>query len=175
MGSFGRCSRARLHLLMLSLSSFWLLVLVALLMLPSLPNGEFSQASIPADTLQRLSLPNGYQLVRVRDSAAHQIRLVRHQQLIHTMDLPSQAERQGFAVNWVHKTPTGFALSIEYGTRIWVDRTFFFTYRKSRFYLVQIRTTRLDKAHLEKLVNTTTLLQPSVALPHFVLANYMPL
>jgi hypothetical protein len=160
---------------MLSLSSFWLLVLVALLMLPSLPNGEFSQASIPADTLQRLSLPNGYQLVRVRDSAAHQIRLVRHQQLIHTMDLPSQAERQGFAVNWVHKTPTGFALSIEYGTRIWVDRTFFFTYRKSRFYLVQIRTTRLDKAHLEKLVNTTTLLQPSVALPHFVLANYMPL
>jgi hypothetical protein len=78
-------------------------------------------------------------------------------------------------VNWIRKTPMGFALSIEYGTRIWVDRTFFFTYHKSHFYLVQIRTTRMDKVHPEKLVNTNKLLQPSVALPHFVLTNYMPL
>jgi hypothetical protein len=78
-------------------------------------------------------------------------------------------------VNWVRKTPAGFALSIEYGPRIWVDRTFFFTYHKNRLYLVQIRITRLDRARPEKFVNTHTLLQPNVVLTRLVLTKYMPL
>jgi hypothetical protein len=106
---------------------------------------------------------------------AHQLQLVQHQRRLHTIDFPSQLQQVGFAVNWVRKTPTGFTLSIEYGSRIWVDRTFFFTYRARGFYLGRIQTVRVDKARLEKGTTTTQRLQPSVALPHFVLMNYMPL
>ena len=142
---------------------------------PRLSDGEFPQAVTFSDTLEQLSLDNGYRLVRIRNSNAHQLRLVRHQQLIHTINFPNQAERAGFSVNWVRKTPTGFTLSIEYGTRIWVDRSFFFTYCKNHFYLAQIRTMRLDKARPENLTDTNTLLRPNIMLTRFTLTDYIPL
>jgi hypothetical protein len=160
---------------MFSLSACWLLLSTGCLTLFPLQASQRSQIISPVDVIERLAFPNGYQLIRARTYTAHQLRLVQHRRLLYTLDFPSQDERQGFAVNWVRKTPQGFALSIEYGTRVWVTRHFFFAYRQHHFYLVQIRTMRLDKFRPEKLTKTTKTLVHPVELSHFVLTNYMPL
>ena len=85
--------------------------------------------------------------------------------------LPTQSDFQGFAVNWVKRTPTGFDMSVEWGSRIYHEKDFFFVCQNGRFYLERITHSTFDKADPSKWSNSKRRLK--VRLQNFKINDFM--
>ena len=56
-----------------------------------------------------------------------------------------QSDYNGFSVDKIRENLAGFEISIEYGSRIYWNKTFFFEYRDRRIYLSKIQSIHFDK------------------------------
>ena len=92
---------------------------------------------------------------------------------MHTIQLPTEAELNGFAVNWVKKTKTGFEIAIEYGTRIYYAKRFIFVCRQRKFYLSTIRVESFDKHNPAKWKRKVIRVRPNLPVEKFSVNNFI--
>lgn len=74
------------------------------------------------------------------DPERNVIRIVRRGRILHSIELLTQAERNGFAFDGSKQTTTGFELAVEYGSVIFYHKTFVFRCRNQRLRMARILT-----------------------------------
>lgn len=87
--------------------------------------------------------------------------------------LPSPLDQNGYALNWAKKTDSGFEISIEYGSRIYFDKTFVFLKKNEDFHLTEIKVESFDKRETEKVTKKTVKINPPVSVEKFNIEDYM--
>lgn len=87
--------------------------------------------------------------------------------------LPSPLDQNGYALNWAKKTDNGFEISIEYGSRIYFDKTFVFHKKNEGFHLTEIKVESFDKQKTEKSNKTTVKFEAPVPIEKFNIEDYM--
>ena len=117
--------------------------------------------------------PNGYGVVEVRESNANYVKIVRGDKVFETIKLPTEIERNGFAVNWAKKTKAGFEISVEYGSRYYYEKRFNFICKQHKFYLSKIIVTSFDKADPEKWNTKVVRIKPNLPLEKFSINDFM--
>lgn len=80
---------------------------------------------------------------------------------------------QGFSVNWIKETNLGFEISIEYGSRFYVQKNFQFIFENNSFYLTKIITSSFDKYSPEKYEKSTKKIQKPIKITSFNMENFM--
>lgn len=80
---------------------------------------------------------------------------------------------QGFSVNWIKETSVGFEISIEYGSRFYVQKNFQFIYENNSFYLKNIITSSFDKYSPEKYEKTIKKLKKPFKVTNFKMEDFV--
>lgn len=80
---------------------------------------------------------------------------------------------QGFSVNWIKETGAGFEVSIEYGSRYYVQKIFQFVFENNSFYLKNITTNSFDKYSPEKYEKTTKKLKKPFKISNFKMEDFV--
>lgn len=89
-----------------------------------------------------------YELMKVYNARrqARDVKLVKiNGETVHTVEMPTQGEFQGFSVNWAKRIDEGFEISIEWGTRIYHEMRFGFVCEQNDFVLTKIKHNTFDK------------------------------
>ena len=115
--------------------------------------------------------PQGYSVEE--DPETNSLKIVSGGAVLHTIKLLSDSERNGFGFNGAKKNKDGFELSIEYGSRIYYEKTFIFICRHHRFYLSKIAVESFDKHNPEKWTRKVVRVRPNVPLEKFSLTDFM--
>lgn len=63
----------------------------------------------------------------------------------HTIKLPSQVDYNGFSLNGIIKHENGLELNIEYGSRYYYQKQFYFDCKQAELFLTKVRVTTFDK------------------------------
>lgn len=84
-----------------------------------------------------------------------------------------QENYSGFAVNWIKENKNGFEISVEYGSRVYFHKIFYFVYKKQNFYLCKIVVNRFDRYKPEKSAIRSVILKRPVCVDKFDLVNYL--
>ena len=117
--------------------------------------------------------PKGYTVEEGTEPGSNSAKIVRDGAVLHTIKLPTEAEVNGFAVNWVKKTKGGFEIAIEYGTRMYYAKRFNFICKQHKFYLSKIRVDSFDKQNPEKWSRKVISVRPNVSLEKFSVTDFM--
>ena len=107
------------------------------------------------------------------DPERNVVSIVRHGRILHSIELLTQAERNGFAFDGSKQTKTGFELAVEYSSVIFYHKTFVFRCRKQRFYLSKIVVESFNKHNPEKWTRRVVNAPPNVPLEKFSLTDFM--
>lgn len=123
----------------------------------------------------KCSETEGYCLEIVEDAEreAKNINLVVGDKTKAVIKLPSPLDQNGYALNWAKKTDSGFEISIEYGSRIYFDKTFIFLKKNEDFHLTEIKVESFDKRETEKVSGKTVKINPPVSVEKFNIEDYM--
>jgi len=84
-----------------------------------------------------------------------------------------QEDFNGFSINWIKENKNGFEISVEYGSRIYYHKIFYFDYIKSRFILKRILVTKFDKFQPQKVVKKSILPKNMLPIDKFHLVDYL--
>jgi hypothetical protein len=93
--------------------------------------------------------------------------------VLHAVKLLTDRERNGFAFDGVKKTQAGFELAIEYGSRIFYRKNFFFICRRDHFYLSRIGVESFDRQNPEKWSKKVIKARPNLPLEKFSITDFM--
>ena len=114
-----------------------------------------------------------YSVEEGTEPGTNSVKILRRGEVVHSIRLPTQAERNGFAFNGVKKTKAGFEIAIEYGSRIYYGKTFVFICRHNEFYLSKITVESFDRRNPEKWSRKVIRVQPNVRLEKFSITDFM--
>lgn len=117
--------------------------------------------------------PNGFSVVEAADAEAHYVKIVRGDEVLHTIKTPTGANWNGFALDEAKKTREGFEISIEYGSRFYYHKTFIFVCRRHKFYLSKIMVDSFDKFHPQKGTERVVRVRPNLPLEKFAITDFM--
>lgn len=93
-----------------------------------------------------------YQIILVNNDICENRKYLINQnsKTISTILIPSEqacSDISGLALNGIREDKKGFQVSIEYGSRFFYNKIFYFIYYNNSFYLYQIKTKSFDKAN----------------------------
>jgi hypothetical protein len=94
-------------------------------------------------------------------------------QILHSIRLLTDAERNGFAHDGVKKTKEGFEFGIEYGSRIYYHKRFMFICRQHKFYLNKIGVDSFDRRNPRKWSKKVVRVQPKLPFEKFFITDFM--
>jgi hypothetical protein len=83
------------------------------------------------------------------------------------------SDLSNLALNGIMEDKKGFQLSIEYGSRFFYNKIFYFKYHNDSFYLYQIQTKSFDKANPEKWKTKNKVINPKIKITNFNLEQYL--
>jgi hypothetical protein len=127
-----------------------------------------------SDTTLDKNICNELDFKLLREHDANLIYVTRSETTVETIKLPTGLVVNGFSVNFVKKTKNGFQFSVEYGSRYYYEKTFYFNCRDGKFFLTQLRVQSHDQANPEKTSkNSLVKIRPAVKLERFDISNYM--
>jgi len=89
------------------------------------------------------------------------------------VQLPNQTEVNGYALNWAKKTKEGIEISVEYGSRYYFDKRFFFECKKGEFHLTKIKVESFDKHKPDVWTNDEIKIKPSIPLADFKITLFL--
>jgi len=118
--------------------------------------------------------PKAYSLEEGTIPDTDSVNIVRDGTVLHTIKLLTERDVPGFSFDGAKKAKRGFEISIEYGTRIYYQKTFVFLCRQHKFYLSKIRVESFDKRNPEKWSRKVVSVQPNVRLEKFSVTDFMP-
>lgn len=118
---------------------------------------------------------NSYLILDLKDIDKYfrRILLLRDGVSIDTLCDLQQEDYNGFAVNWIKENKNGFEISVEYGSRIYFHKVFYFFYKRHSFFLSKISVKRFDKFKPEKSILRSVILKRPVCVDKFDLAKYL--
>ena len=114
-----------------------------------------------------------YNIEDASEPGKHLVNIVRGGTVLHTIQLPTQVERNGFALNWAKKTKVGFEIDIEYGSVIYYNKRFIFICRQHRFYLSTIIVESFNKHDPAKSTRKVIRLKPNLPVEKFAITDFM--
>ncbi len=117
--------------------------------------------------------PNGYSVEEGTEPGTNSVRIVSGGTVLHTIQLPTEAEVNGFGFDLVKKTKTGFEIAIEYGTRIFYAKRFIFKCKQRKFYLTTIRVESFDRHNPAKWKRKVIRVQPNLPLEKFSVNDFI--
>jgi hypothetical protein len=121
---------------------------------------------------QKTLVCDEYQVVE--DTDTNSVKIVSGAQILHTIKLLTDKERNGFAFDGAKKTEEGFELAVEYGTRIFYRKNFIFICRDDKFYLNKIEVDSFDRQNPDKSSKEEVIrVQPNLPLKKFSLTDFM--
>ena len=132
-------------------------------------NAVTDKASKPVDCAD----PKGYSVEDGSEPGTHAVNIVRDGRVLHTIELPTGVDVNGFGFEGVKKTSQGFEISIEYGSVIYYHKAFVFTCRRHKFYLSKIRVDSFNKHNPEKWSKKVIRARPNVPLEKFFMPDFM--
>ena len=133
------------------------------------PKAVTDKASKPVDCAD----PKGYSVEEGTKPGTHPVNIVREGRVLHTIELPTGVDVNGFGFDGVKKTKEGFEISIEYGSVIYYHKAFVFICRQHKFYLSKIRVDSFNKHNPEKWSKKVIRVRPNVPLEKFFITDYM--
>jgi hypothetical protein len=133
------------------------------------PNAVSEKASKSVDCAD----PNEYSVEEGIKPGTHPVNIVREGRVLHTIELPTGVDVNGFGFDGVKKTSQGFEISIEYGSVIYYHKAFVFTCRQHKFYLSKIKVDSFNKHNPEKWSKKVIRVRPNVPLEKFFITDYM--
>jgi hypothetical protein len=133
------------------------------------PNAVTDKASKPVDCAD----PKGYSVEEGTNPGTHPVNIVREGRVLHTIELPTGVDVNGFGFDGVKKTKEGFEIAIEYGSRIYYGKRFIFICRQHKFYLSKIRVDSFDRHNPEKWNRKVIRVQPNLPLEKFFITDFM--
>lgn len=107
------------------------------------------------------------------ESNTRKIDITVNGKLKQTIELPTQSDFNGFAVNSLKADSKGFALSVEYGSRFYYNKIFHFTYKNNFFCLDKISALSFDKQHPQQIKKYTKNIGLQDAVKTLFLKNYL--
>lgn len=153
-------------------------ILIGCLFVTCYSTGQIYSAKY--DTIREVKLLNrsfqhSYSILDLKDIDKYlrKILLLRNGISIDTLCDLQQEDYNGFAVNWIKENKNGFEISVEYGSRIYFHKVFYFVYKRQNFYLSKIAVKRFDKFKPEKSRIRSVILERPVRVDKFDLANYL--
>lgn len=90
--------------------------------------------------------------------------------------IPTQADANGFSLNWAKKNKEGFEISIDYGSRYYFQKQFNFICKKGEFYLYQIKVESFDKHDRKSMENwdkKVIKIKPNLPIEKFSIFDYL--
>ena len=133
------------------------------------PNAVTDKPSKPVDCAD----PKGYSVEEGTKPGTHPVNIVRDGRVLHTIELPTGVDVNGFGFNWAKKSKEGFEIAIEYGSRIYYGKRFNFICRHHKFYLSKIRVDSFDRHNPEKWNRKVIRVQPNLPLEKFFITDFM--
>jgi hypothetical protein len=133
------------------------------------PNAITEKASKSVDCAD----PNGYSVEEGIKPGTHPVNIVREGRVLHTIELTTGVDVNGFSFDGVKKTSQGFEISIEYGSVIYYHKAFVFICRQHKFYLSKIKVDSFNKHNPEKWSKKVIRVRPNVPLEKFFITYYM--
>lgn len=85
----------------------------------------------------------------------------------------NQDDFNGFSVNWIKENKQGFEISIEYGSRFYHSKNFYFVFKNSEFYLNKIKSDEFDKFYPDKYKFKTVIINKNILLNKFNILDYI--
>lgn len=123
--------------------------------------------------------PNIYEISSVNDenNCKNQKYLINQNlRTIAEILLPRNAECvevANFFVDGIREDKKGFQISIEYGTRFFYNKIFYFKYYNNSFYLYQIKTVSFDKANPDIWKTKIKKMNPKIKVINLNLEKYL--
>ena len=115
-----------------------------------------------------------FQVETSRERDRNLINIITSNGNISSITLPTGGEKNGFALNFAKKTRDGFLFSIEYGSRFYYEKEFYFVCKKSAFYLTSVMVRSHDQADPESSSKESKVnISPKVALDKFNIDDFM--
>lgn len=153
----------------------FLLTIFAISLVTAPPISAFDSLTLgPSDAgTSACDDPKGYSVEEGKEPGTNSAKILRGDTVLHTIKLPTEAEVNGFAVNWVKKTKEGFEIAIEYGTRMYYAKRFIFICKQHTFYLSKIRVDSFDRQNPEKWKRKVIRVRPNVPLEKFSVTDFM--
>lgn len=112
---------------------------------------------------------------RVRESDSNLIRILQSDVVVAAIKLPTGQDINGFSVNFVREIDEGFLFSVEYGSRYYFEKTFFFECRNGKFFLFRMKVRTHDQADPERTSKEQIVkVDPAVPLENFDIWDYIP-
>lgn len=109
-----------------------------------------------------------------KKNESKQVILIENGTTIKKINLPTQFEVNGFALNWAKGTKVGFEISVEYGSRIYYQKDFSFVCRQNSFYLDEVKITTFDKHDPENSwTESIEPVTPALPLEKFQIADFI--
>ena len=142
---------------------------------PTLPQSSVDRTSVEDQGSKTLDCdsPAGYSVEEGTDPGTNSVKIVRNGTTLHTIKLPTDIERNGFALDGVKKTKDGFEIAIEYGSRIFYGKRFIFICREHKFQLSKIEVDSFDRGNPEKWSKRTIKVEPNLPLEKFSIDDFM--
>ena len=133
---------------------------------------EVKRLSVGDKGPKKISVCDEYDMEEDPDTNA--VKIVSGGEVLHTIKLLSDRERNGFAFDGVKKTKEGFELAIEYGTRIFYRKNFIFICKEDKFSLSKIEVDSFDRQNPDKSSKEEVMrVQPRLPLEKFSITNFM--
>jgi hypothetical protein len=109
------------------------------------------------------------------DTDTNSVKVESGGQVLHSIKLLTDKERNGFAFDGVKKNKEGFELAIEYGSRMFYHKNFIFVCKDDKFNLSKIEVDSFDRQDPDKSSkNEVIKVQPNVPIEKFSITDFMP-
>lgn len=114
--------------------------------------------------------------IRIDSTSKRKLLVYQGKIIVGEIEIPTQESIQGFAVNWIRENENGFEISVEYGSRYYRQKDFYFHYEGGVFLLKNILSTSFDKHNAESMNSfdkKNDTIFPPVKLNDFNILNYL--
>ena len=141
---------------------------------------EFKEINV-FDTLNVVYL-NGYSFNKIKiklidlinaETNERQIVIYSDNNCIRILNLPTQDDCNGFSLNGIKQCKNGFEISIEFGSRYYFKKDFYFEYFDDEFYLSKIDENSFDKNAPNENKIKTCYFKPLVNIINFRITDYL--
>jgi hypothetical protein len=128
-----------------------------------------------ADPTRRVdcSGPIGYSVSEVVKGEARYVDIKQGDRILGSIRIFIDSERNGFALDDVKKTTTGFEIAVEYGSRYFYHKRFIFICKQQKFYLSKVMVDSFDKVNPQRWWKKETRVRPILPLEKFILDDFM--
>ena len=99
--------------------------------------------------------------------------ILKHNDIEYNLCLLNQDDFNGFAIDWIKENKQGFEISIEYGSRIYKNKNFYFVFKNNNFYLNKIKLSEFDKFYPEKFKYKTIKFNKQIQFNEFNMLDYI--